>query len=209
MPCFVRGTRIATLAGDILIEELAAGDLVQAQDAGVAPIKWIGHRRVDCRNHPKPQKVWPVRVAAGAFGENVPYRELWLSPDHAMFVGDVLIPIKHLVNGTTIKQVPMDEVTYYHIELEYHDVLLAEGLPAESYLDTGDRFNFENGGGLIALHPDFSARRWDTAHIWEALGCARLIVTGPELAAARQHVNMRAATIDRQDALAHAVRLSR
>ena len=74
-------------------------------------------------------------------------------------------------------------------------MLLAEGLPAESYLDTGDRFNFSNGGGPIALHPEFSKRRWDTAHIWEALGCARLIVTSPELDAARALVNSRAGAV--------------
>jgi hypothetical protein len=195
MPCFRCGTRIATRSGEILIEELAIGDLVQAHDAGLAPIKWIGHRCVDCRNHPKPQKVWPVRVCAGAFGDDMPHRDLWLSPDHAVFVDDVLIPIKRLVNGTSIEQVPMDEVTYYHIELEHHDVLLAEGLPAESYLDVGDRCNFANGGGPIALHPEFSPRRWDTAHIWEALGCARLILTGPELETVRRRVNSRAATV--------------
>jgi hypothetical protein len=91
--------------------------------------------------------------------------------------------------------VPMDEVTYYHVELEHHDVLLAEGLPTESYLDTGDRFNLENGGGPIALHPEFSARRCDTALIWEALGCAPLVVTGPAVEAVRQLVNSCASAI--------------
>jgi hypothetical protein len=194
-PCCLAGTLIATPRGEVPVERLAVGDLVHAQDAGAALIKWIGHRRVDCFRHPKPQKVWPVRVCAGAFGEGLPLRDLWLSPDHAVFVGEVLIPIKHLINGISIEQVPMDEVTYYHVELEHHDVLFAEGLPAESYLDTGDRFNFENGGGPISLHPEFSARRWETARIWEALGCARLIVTGPELDAVRQRVNYGAATL--------------
>ena len=191
--CFLMGTYIGGAYGEIAVHELAVGDLVQAQDARLAPVKWIGHRRVDCRRHPKPYKVWPVCVRTCAFGEGMPHRDLWLSPDHAVFVDDVLIPIKHLINGTSIAQVPVDEATYYHIELEHHDVLLAEGLPAESYLDTGDRSNFENGGGPITLHPEFSARRWDNAHIWEALACARLIVTGPELDAVRQQVNALAA----------------
>ena len=193
--CYLAGTLVATPRGEVPVEQLAVDGLVHAQDAGAAPIKWIGHRRVDCLRHPKPQKVWPVRVCAGAFAEGLPLRDLWLSPDHAVFVGEVLIPIKYLINGISIEQVPMDEVTYYHVELEHHDVLLAEGLPAESYLDTGDRFNFENGGGPISLHPEFSARRWETARIWEALGCARLIVTGPELDAVRQRVNYGAATL--------------
>jgi collagen type I alpha len=89
----------------------------------------------------------------------------------------------------------MDSVIYYHVELEHHDVSLAEGLPAESYLDTGDRCNFENGGGPIPLHPEFSPRRWDTALMWEGLACAPLIVAGLELGAARALVNSRVAAV--------------
>ena len=77
-------------------------------------------------------------------------------------------------------------MTYHHVELPYHSVLLAEGLAAESYLDTGDRANFINSDGPIALHPDFSSRAW------EAAGCAPLVVTGPELEAARSWVRIAA-----------------
>ncbi len=80
-----------------------------------------------------------MRVKAGAFEDARPRRDLWLSPDHAVFVDDVLIPIKRLINGTSIAQVPVEEVTYYHVALGRHDVILAEGLPTESYLDRGDR----------------------------------------------------------------------
>ncbi len=106
-----------------------------------------------------------------------------------MFVDGVPIPIKHLINGCTIVQEMRDEVTYYHIELDQHDVLLAEGLPVESYFDTGDRSNFDNGGGPVRLHPDFSAR------MWEATGCAPLVVTGPVLAAVRARLMKRAAKV--------------
>jgi hypothetical protein len=181
--CFCKGVSIALVSGDTPIESLAVGDLVRTRTSEAVPVQWIGHREVNCRRHPKPEQVWPVRVAAGAFGENLPHRDLWLSPDHAVYIDDVLIPIKHLINGTTIAQVPTDQVTYYHIELPQHDVLLAEGMPAESYLDTGDRSRFVNGGTHVALHPDFSAR------VWETMGCASLIVTGARLTAARQRVN--------------------
>ena len=86
-------------------------------------------------------------VASDAFGPGQPRRDLFLSPDHAVYVGAVLVPAKYLINGTSITQVMADEVTYHHVELPRHDVLLAEGLPAESYLDLGDRSNFANGGG--------------------------------------------------------------
>ena len=181
--CFVAGTRISTERGDVAVEQLRAGDRTQVVLGNAQPIVWIGHRQIDCTRHARPRTVWPVRVAAGAFGPGRPRRDLWLSPDHAVFVDDVLIPIKYLVNGTSIAQVPVDHVTYYHVELPRHDVLLAEGLPTESYLDVGDRSNFTNGGGPITLYPDFASR------IWEAAGCAPLVVVGPKLDAARQWLN--------------------
>ena len=188
--CFVAGTSILTEAGEIPVEDLREGDLlpVHSQPEPV-PIASIVHRQVDCLRHPKSARVWPVRVAAHAFAPGQPHRVLYLSPDHAVFVDGDLIPIKCLINGTTIQQVPRDAVTYYHIELEQHDVLLAEGLPCESYLDMGDRHKFWNGGDVIALHPDFSSVTRDVAMLWEARGYAPLVVTGPRLDAARRRLD--------------------
>ncbi len=183
-PCFAAGTRISTERGEVAVEDLREGDRVQmVLGRRAQPIVWIGHRHVDCARHPKPHQVWPVRIAGGAFGPWRPSRDLYLSPDHAVYVGQVLIPVKHLINGSSIAQVQCDSVTYYHVELPTHAVLLAEGLPAESYLDTGDRSHFANGGGQIALYPDFASR------MWEAEGCVPLVVTGAALDAARQWVN--------------------
>jgi hypothetical protein len=162
------------------VEVLRIGERVRTVlGEATAPIIWIGRREVDCTRHPKPWRVWPVRVAAGAFGPGRPGTDLFLSPDHAVYVEEVLIPIRHLVNGTSIAQVPVDRVTYYHLELPRHDVVLAQGLPAESFLDMRDGSNYANRPGPIRLCPDFSAR------MWEAFGCAPLVVTGRELEAAR------------------------
>ncbi len=182
LPCFAKGTRIDTPEGPVAVEDLKEGGLVCLHDGGTAPIVWIGRRRVNCARHPRPERVWPVRVAAGAFGPGLPRRDLFLSPNHAIFANDVLFPIAYLIDGDGIAQVSRDEVVYFHLELPAHDVVLAEGLPAESYLDTGDRARFDNGGGAIDLHPDFSAA------IWEGRGYARLVVTGPELAAVKRRV---------------------
>jgi hypothetical protein len=95
-------------------------------------------------------------ITLGAFGPDLPRRDLFLSPDHAVYLRGVLVPIRLLINGRTIAQVPVDKVTWYHVELSRHDVLLAEGLPAESYLDTGNRGMFENGGQPLMLHPDMA-----------------------------------------------------
>jgi Hint domain len=180
VPCFASGTRISTVRGEIAVEDMQAGDLVHVEQRGdVRSVVWIGHRQIDCTRHPNPRAVWPVRVRAGAFGGHRPHRDLWLSPDHAVCVADVLIPVKYLINDSTIAQVPVDSVSYYHVELPIHGVIFAEGLPAETYLDAGDRMNFDNGGELVALYPDFATRAS------EATACAPIVITGPMLAAVR------------------------
>jgi Hint domain len=181
--CFSAGTMIRTPEGDVPVEQLAVGDDVLTASGEVRPITWIGHRRIDCAHHPRPHGVWPVRVAAGTFGVDRPYRDLWLSPEHALFIDGVLVPVKHLIDGEWIVQAPVREVIYYHIELAQHDVLLAEGLPAESYLDTGDRACFDDGGvvQLIAgFRTDGSVMRE-----WESRACAPLVVAGDRLEAVR------------------------
>jgi hypothetical protein len=117
-----------------------------------------------------------VRVLRGAFGANMPVRDLLLSPDHAIFAEGVLVPVKYLVNGGTVRvEETAKAVEYFHVELDRHEVLLSDGLPTESYLDSGGRAMFENGGLPVELHADFS-------HIaWDVLGCAPLKVTGPEV----------------------------
>jgi hypothetical protein len=147
IPCFVSGTRIATESGEAEVESLRTGNRVlTGSDRGCQPIVWIGSRAVDCRAHPQPNAVWPVRITTGAFGPGLPARDLRLSPDHAVFVAGVLIPVRYLLNGTTIVQERQDDVVYWHLELPRHGVLLAERLPVESYLDTGNRAAFESGG---------------------------------------------------------------
>jgi hypothetical protein len=184
--CFVRGTRIRTPDGDVPIEELKPGQRVVTMDGNIAAIKWIGHRRVNCGRHPDPRKVWPVRVQAGAFGRGLPRRDLLVSPQHALFTEGVLIPARYLINGHNVVQQEVDSIEYFHIELGCHDILLAEGLPAESYLDTGDRKNFDNNKGPVALHPDFGLWCWDSR------ACAELKVTGAEVDAVRARLLARA-----------------
>ena len=137
--CFAAGTRIATPDGEVAVEALRPGDHVRLASGGVADVRWVGHRRVWCDRHPRPHGVFPVRIRAGAFAPGQPARDLLLSPDHAVFADGVLIPVRCLLNGTTISQEPAPEITYHHVELEQHGVLLADELPAESFLDTGNR----------------------------------------------------------------------
>jgi T5SS/PEP-CTERM-associated repeat protein/autotransporter passenger strand-loop-strand repeat protein len=181
--CFAAGTRIATEAGLVAVEDLAIGDRVITAGGTLEPVVWLGQRTVNCKRHPKPETVWPVRVRAGALGRNVPVRDLYLSPDHAVFISDVLIPVSRLINGTSIARVKRDRITYYHVELPRHAVILAEGLTVESYLDLGDRRE------TIRLFPDFGDRFTpDAAMVWETKGAAPLVLAGDKLAAARRWV---------------------
>lgn len=143
MACYCAGTRISTAAGLRRIETLAVGERVVTSSGGLRPIRWLGHRTMQLRcGHPRLHEVLPIRIAAHAFGPMRPARNLMVSPGHAICVdvaGEVLIPAGALINGTTITQIAVEEVTYWHVELESHDILLAENLPAESFLDLGNR----------------------------------------------------------------------
>jgi hypothetical protein len=186
-PCFSLGTRILTGRGEVAVEDLRAGDTVPTRVGGRdAPVCWIGRRTVSIARHPRPWDVAPVRVRAGAFAPGQPGRDLLLSPDHAVQVGAALIPVRYLLNGASIAQEFPESVTYFHVELDAHDVLLAEGLPCESYLDTGNRDAFANAEGPVRLLADFARA------VWAKCGCLPLRLDGPEVAAARRRLLARA-----------------
>ena len=149
--CFAAGTRILTRDGARPVETLHVGDAVITADGRIAPVAWLGHRSIDCRRDPL--AALPVRVRAGAFGAARPVRDLLLSPDHAVFTGGVLVPARHLVNGVSIVREAVDMITYWHVELDRHEVLLAEGLPCEIYLDTGNRSAFDAACSTSPMSP--------------------------------------------------------
>ncbi|HXT81887.1 MAG TPA: Hint domain-containing protein, partial [Acetobacteraceae bacterium] len=192
--CYAQGTRIATPRGDIPIEQLAIGDAVLTSAGEAKPIVWIGQRRIDCRRHANPLVAEPIRIARDAFGDDQPRRDLLVSPQHGLLVDGVLIPARLLVNGASIRRERgAGMVTYYHIELPRHAILLAEGLPAESYLDTGNRALFDNGGEVLALHPDFAAITPERA--WTELACAPLVEDEPTVRPVRQRLADRAVAL--------------
>jgi collagen type I/II/III/V/XI/XXIV/XXVII alpha len=193
--CFREGTRIATMRGEVAIETVRVGDLARTSLGAHRPVVWIGYRAVEIARHPRPQDVMPVRVRAHAFDAGQPSRDLFLSPDHAVYLDGVLIPVRYLLNGASIAQVPASRVTWWHVELDAHDTVLAEGLPTESYLDTGNRGAFANGGPVVHAHPDFS--RSTALAVWDARACAPLVTDGAAVEA------MRARLIDRLASLGH------
>jgi hypothetical protein len=180
--CFAAGTRILTARGEVPVESLAVGETVITAGGRPAPIRWIGRRTVDCASAAVPDSLRPVRIRAGAFGDGLPRRGLCLSPDHAVFQDGVLIPVRRLLTPPSIAAMPVARCTYYHVELARHDLLLAEGLAVESYLEIGERDSFAPAGPAMPRAADHASRTW------EAEGYAPLVVSGPALAAVRNRL---------------------
>jgi hypothetical protein len=168
---FCAGTRISTTRGRVRVEKLRLGDEALTVSDGPLPIRWIGQRiygRAFARMNPNSI---PVMIRAGAIEDGVPSRDLCVSPLHNVFIEGALIPVTQLVNGTSI--VPctdMDPISYYHIELPSHSVVFAEDMPAESYLDRGDRAMFLSGTSRECADMEQEAS-------WAA--CAPIVQNGP------------------------------
>jgi len=137
--CFLRGTRISTATGERRVEDLAIGDLVPTVFGGTRPIQWIGRfRRIRSDlGRPWAKLARPVRIARSALAPDVPYSDLYVTQGHAVLFDDLLVPARSLVNGTTISLYAAeeyDELEFFHIKLETHDVIYAEGAPCETLL---------------------------------------------------------------------------
>jgi hypothetical protein len=191
VPCFASGTRIATPKGERPVEDLKPGDEVLTVLGEVLPVVWAGCRVVDCDAHPEPERVWPIRIQAHAFAQGAPRRDLLLSPDHAILAQSVLIPAKQLVNGTTIRQIPQPTITYHHIELTRHAVILSEGLPTESFLDTGADSAMLLGGDGQSAQSSFGHDGPEAQLVRDALACAPIRIVGPEVERVRGRLGLR------------------
>jgi hypothetical protein len=153
--CFREGTRIATPAGEIAIERLSIGDAVLGADGLARRIKWIGRRRYPAPMVARARHLRPVRIAPGALGPGTPRRFLEVSPEHALLIDGLLIPAGALVNGATItRATDSRDVSYVHIELFEHAVILAEGAAAETFVPLAGRALFDNAADYAHRYPD-------------------------------------------------------
>jgi len=151
--CFLTGTLISTVNGQKPVESLARGDLILTSDGQARPVRWIGQQTIVSIFADRLRN-WPVRMVAGALDTNVPLRDLYVSPDHAILVDGLLVQAGALVNGTSITRVkPLGaKFTYYHIEVEGHVLVLAEGTPAETFVDNVSRRRFDNYAEYEAIY---------------------------------------------------------
>ncbi len=186
--CFASGTRIRTERGEVAVEDLRVGDQALTVAGGSRPIRWIGSRSLDDHGRALPHNQQPIRIRTGAFGDGLPARDLFLSPGHPVLVGveadgsgGLLVPVMCLVNGISVARIPVESITYWHVELDAHDILFAEGLGAESYLDLGSRPWF--AGSDEPLHdPDGMAAD-------SAARCRPVLVEGPVVEAERRRLD--------------------
>jgi hypothetical protein len=185
-PCYCRGTRIRTPRGEVAVEALKIGDRVTTAGGKVLPIKWIGRRSYRDWLAAGNSDVQPILFKAGSIADHVPVRDLYVSPEHAMFLDGVLIPAHLLVNGISIlKMSGMEEVEYFHFEFDRHVVIFADGAAAESFVDDDSRMLFHNADEYRRLYPDEPRGRYTEF-------CAPRVEAGYELDTLQRSVAARA-----------------
>ncbi|QDL93060.1 Hint domain-containing protein [Paroceanicella profunda] len=165
--CFVTGTLIATPDGERPVESLQAGDMVLSASGAPVAVKWVHRQKVGMANF-VPEAMRPVVITAGALGAGLPERDLCLSGDHALVIDDLLVNAAALVNGRSIRWTSQAEMsagfTYWHVETELHDEILANGVPVETFIDYVGRSAFDNYRDYLDRH-----------------GCERIIPEMPRL----------------------------
>jgi Hint domain len=183
VPCYCPGTLLLTDRGEVAVETLAVGDRVVTVSGALEPIRWIGRRSYAGRFLLGKRDILPVVIRRGALGENVPRRDLRISPMHAMYLDGVLVAARDLVNGVSIVQeTNVRQVDYIHIELAAHDVIWAEGAASETYLDDDNRGMFHNAHEYLETTPKRGL----------ALYCAPRVADGFVLEEIRQRIAERA-----------------
>jgi hypothetical protein len=191
--CYCAGTLIATERGAIAVEGLEIGHRLMTV-AGVArPIKWIGRSSYSGRVATGRTDILPVCIKAGALADDVPSRDLWISPNHAMYFKDehgegALIEAKDLVNSLSIVQAQsVEQLEYFHVELETHDVIVAEGALAETFIGDDDRARFHNAHEYWRLYPEAASEAAAPARY-----CAPRLESGYQLEAVQRRLVLRA-----------------
>jgi hypothetical protein len=143
--------------GETAVEDLQIGDLLNTADGRTVPVKWVGRQVVSTRFGPA-ERLMPVQINAGALDKGKPATDLTITSDHALFLDGVLVHAGAIANGFSIRQLPLNELggsyTVYHVETDSHEILLANGVEAESFIDNVSRRSFDNYAEFEELYGD-------------------------------------------------------
>lgn len=164
--CFLAGSMIRTVDGDVAVEDVCIGDKIVAFDWRnntdvVRPVVWVGKAHVNVHHGlPDDEAGWPVRILKDAIDNGVPYKDMLITAEHCLFFKDRFVPVRMLVNGVSIfYDKSITSYDYYHVETERHSVITADGMLTESYLDTGNRSSFRQEGKIATLRG--SVKSWE------------------------------------------------
>ena len=143
IPCFGKGTLIGTPDGQLPVEDLRVGQMVNTLNFGPLAILWVGSKTASLTPSTR-----PVRFRKNSIGNNSPHTDLIVTGDHGMVIDGLIINASTLVNGTSIDWVPISEMaeqlTVYHVETKVHDAIFANGAASETFLDAPSRQIFDN-----------------------------------------------------------------
>jgi Hint domain len=170
--CLLRGTKVQTADGERKVEDVAIGDMLPTMLGGMRPVQWIARYSLKKSD---PSKSWvkdalPIRIARSALAPNVPHTDLYVTPEHALLIDGLLTPARNLINGATITRYEPDdcnELEFFHIKLESHDVIYAEGAPVETLLNVDE---------TVANFADYF-RRYGTPEV-EEMPCLPVVSYG-------------------------------
>ena len=173
--CYLQGTMIGTPAGERSVESLQAGDHVTTLDGSAKKVKWIGHRTYEAEFGAAEAFVRPVLIRAGALGRNLPTRDLKVSPQHGMMIDGVMVPAAALVNGVSIvRDTAKADVTYFHIEMDGHEAIFAEGAASETFVDHASRALFDNADEYNLMYGNSAASVQELARVEEGTRLAAI-----------------------------------
>ena len=187
--CFTPGTKIATLKGEVLVENLAAGHRVVTRDNGIQTIRWVGQKKIDWRAMTTNPHLKPVLIRQGTLGNDLPERDLMVSPNHRMLVAnertalqfdeaEVLVAAKHLIGGISVRSVDSIGTTYIHFLCDRHEVVLSDGIWTESFQPTDTSlkgFGNSQRAEIFEIFPDL-----ETSEGRASFGSARKTLTKDE-----------------------------
>ena len=187
--CFTPGTKVATIKGEILVEHLIAGDKVVTRDNGIQEIRWAGKKKIDWRIMTAYPHLKPVLVRQGSLGDDLPERDLMISPNHRILVAsertalqfdepEVLVAAKHLIGGMAVRSIDSIGTTYIHFLFDRHEVVLSDGIWTESFQPTDTSlkgFGNSQRAEIFEIFPDLQS-----AEGRDRFGAARKTLTKQE-----------------------------